>query len=291
MRWSDYGTPEDYRRMAGALAVVLIALAGLAVFDIIVIPGLRGGAAPYRGPDAPLGKTGWLDVSEQPATRGYMPAPVDLRALERSTPRLLERGRTIFARVCAPCHGPQGRADGPAASSLRPPPRDFTRPTGWKNGYGPADIFQTISRGVPGSAMASFDYLPAEDRIALARFEMSLGKFPHPAQKAKIEKLAEGFKSERVPNKIPVSLAMEKLEQEASKIPDLGEAGAPAVLDRPRAALWLSRSTAWRAGPRALAEAACLQAQDNGFSTSAAALSAGDWRRIYGEFMAWRRES
>ncbi len=34
--------------------------------------------------------------------------------------------RSCTRRTCAVCHGEQGRGDGPAASALKPPPRDHT---------------------------------------------------------------------------------------------------------------------------------------------------------------------
>jgi mono/diheme cytochrome c family protein len=36
-------------------------------------------------------------------------------------------GQELYRRYCATCHGADGRADGPAASSLSPPPTDLTR--------------------------------------------------------------------------------------------------------------------------------------------------------------------
>ena len=52
------------------------------------------------------------------------PAPA-LTDTERSS------SRTIFARECAVCHGPDGRGDGPASAILAPAPTNFheTRPT------------------------------------------------------------------------------------------------------------------------------------------------------------------
>lgn len=35
-------------------------------------------------------------------------------------------GRDIYRSRCAPCHGPQGRGNGPAAAALNPRPTDFT---------------------------------------------------------------------------------------------------------------------------------------------------------------------
>jgi mono/diheme cytochrome c family protein len=42
------------------------------------------------------------------------------------TPAVLERGQALYKANCTACHGEGGRGDGPAASSLKPPPRDHT---------------------------------------------------------------------------------------------------------------------------------------------------------------------
>jgi mono/diheme cytochrome c family protein len=36
-----------------------------------------------------------------------------------------DEARAIFTERCAPCHGAEGRGDGPSASSLNPKPRDY----------------------------------------------------------------------------------------------------------------------------------------------------------------------
>jgi mono/diheme cytochrome c family protein len=36
------------------------------------------------------------------------------------------KGKASFAQMCAACHGPNGKGDGPAAASLNPKPRDLS---------------------------------------------------------------------------------------------------------------------------------------------------------------------
>ena len=42
------------------------------------------------------------------------------------TPAVLERGRGLYNKNCAACHGESGRGDGPGAGVMKPPPRDHT---------------------------------------------------------------------------------------------------------------------------------------------------------------------
>jgi mono/diheme cytochrome c family protein len=45
------------------------------------------------------------------------------------TAAMLEQGRETYVANCAPCHGTEGRGDGPSAANLDPKPRDHTYAT------------------------------------------------------------------------------------------------------------------------------------------------------------------
>ncbi|MCP3913946.1 MAG: c-type cytochrome [bacterium] len=84
----------------------------------------------------------------------------------------IERGRTLYDRHCAVCHGATGRADGQAAYLLHPPARDFAsgkfRLVSTQNGVPtPADLIATMRRGMPGSAMPPWEWLAEEDLKSL----------------------------------------------------------------------------------------------------------------------------
>ena len=100
----------------------------------------------------------------------------------KRTPALLEKGRASFQENCAACHGATGAGDGVVASTLDPRPRNFTKEP-FKNGSKPAQIFQTLARGVPGSQMAAFTQLSEEERWALAYYVSELASAAKPATK------------------------------------------------------------------------------------------------------------
>lgn len=83
------------------------------------------------------------------------------------------QGKTVYAAQCATCHGPAGKGDGPAAAALTPKPRNFTSGE-WKLGGTPAQVFNTISKGSPGTSMPPFDTLSVKDRWALVHYVRSL---------------------------------------------------------------------------------------------------------------------
>ena len=52
--------------------------------------------------------------------------PADNSRIIQITPEMIEFGQETYTVNCAPCHGPGGKGDGPAAAALNPPPRDHT---------------------------------------------------------------------------------------------------------------------------------------------------------------------
>src|SRR5262249_8997466 len=78
----------------------------------------------------------------------------------------------IYAQHCAPCHGADGRGDGPGAYLLVTPPRDFHRAqyrlvSTWERTPTDDDLFAAITRGLPGTPMPSWSPLPDPARRAL----------------------------------------------------------------------------------------------------------------------------
>lgn len=83
----------------------------------------------------------------------------------------LQAGRAIYDARCAACHGIEGDGAGLAAPYLSPPPRDFTgeayKLRSTVSGAPPleADLFRTITRGIPGTPMTSWqEILSKEER-------------------------------------------------------------------------------------------------------------------------------
>ena len=92
------------------------------------------------------------------------------------SPALLGRGRDVYRQRCVGCHGRHGDGNGPAATFLDPRPRDFTRPV-FRLRSTPAgalptdgDLFRTITRGIPGTAMPPWHELSETDRLAVLDF-------------------------------------------------------------------------------------------------------------------------
>ncbi|MGH7164015.1 MAG: c-type cytochrome [Nitrospiraceae bacterium] len=88
----------------------------------------------------------------------------------------LEKGRLVFERNCAVCHGALGDGRGMAGMMVRTKPRDFRLGTfkfrSTPTGSLPTDedLFQTISRGLRGTGMVAQDDLPERERRAVVQY-------------------------------------------------------------------------------------------------------------------------
>lgn len=109
-------------------------------------------------------KTGILaTVTALAMTATAMASPVPSAPMPEATEEFVEAGRGIYLRRCSFCHGLLGDGEGPAAKYLDPRPRDFTLGTfkfrTTHSGELPTDedLFRTVSRGLVGTAMQSFD--------------------------------------------------------------------------------------------------------------------------------------
>ncbi|MFQ5349693.1 MAG: c-type cytochrome, partial [Thermoanaerobaculia bacterium] len=112
---------------------------------------------------------------------GEIEASIRPERVLASSAGLLQRGQAAYEKQCQACHGSAGDGQGEAAYLLYPKPRDFTRGqyrlvSTWETMPTDEDLFRTISRGMPGSAMPSWAHLPEEDRWGLVHYLKSLSK-------------------------------------------------------------------------------------------------------------------
>lgn len=116
----------------------------------------------------------------QPGDLPFTIAPTEIRS---SSPALLALGQKTYEQQCVACHGTAGNGEGDAAYLLYPRPRDFTSGqfrivSTWDSVPTDEDLFRTISRGMPGSAMPSWAHLPEDTRWGLVHYVKSLSKRP-----------------------------------------------------------------------------------------------------------------
>lgn len=123
------------------------------------------GSVPRGAP--PLGFGPGTDEAERAGRELVNPVPSD--------PAALARGKVVFQRICAHCHGPAGRADAPAVQrGVPPPPTLIRRETA---ALPDGEIFHGLTFGrknMPSMALQT----SREDRWKVIRYLRSLQEAP-----------------------------------------------------------------------------------------------------------------
>lgn len=154
----------------------------LAVGLFITLDTARG--ASKEAPPAKDEKTLWVAPSR--AARKDNP----LAASQNS----IAQGKTLFTTACCPCHGPEGRGDGPAAASLerngaRIRPGNLSDPKMWLQSDGA--IFWKITEG--NSPMPTFGpTFTEEQRWQIVNYVRTLAPRTTAANKTSINRQPAG---------------------------------------------------------------------------------------------------
>ena len=90
---------------------------------------------------------------------------------------LVTLGKSVYERRCIGCHGVKGNGNGPSAVFLDPRPRDFTRgifkfrSTPGKDSLPTdADLFITVTHGLWGTAMPTWQEISERERAAVIQY-------------------------------------------------------------------------------------------------------------------------
>ncbi len=104
-------------------------------------------------------------------------------------------GKIVYERKCALCHGDKGDGKGAGAELLDPQPRDFTsgvykiRTTANK-APSDQDLFNIVTRGMPGTSMPGWGVLPEKDRWNVVAYikTFAADKFKEASKKQELPK-------------------------------------------------------------------------------------------------------
>ena len=168
------GAPDRPRQGARDLVAYLDALGRARA-----LAGPEGEAHARQGcncPDDEMAQMAFdtaLNAHPGKALRPSQPPP----ALPAATASDAPRGRELYARHCATCHGATGTGDGPGAHGLLPRPANLA-----EHAYANERLAQVLWNGVSGSAMSAWrDQSPA-DLAALSQAVQALSApRPEPA--------------------------------------------------------------------------------------------------------------
>ncbi len=229
-----------------------------------------------------------LPILNAPAPFQDISSPVTVTEIVRGDPKsittpneaIIAKGKTIFANACAVCHGPDGKADTPTALSIKS--RNFHQKEGWKKGNSFAQMFDTVTKGLPGTAMPPQEAtLNPNDRIAVIHYIRTLADHFPPITEEEATlldneyKLSEGV--ELTVNRIPIQAASRLLEKAAPQKPELqfilanlkDYSGRNQLCSNPsRAVSLLQASDVWQKDPQSLLKFISLNLGNNGFKNS-----------------------
>jgi mono/diheme cytochrome c family protein len=202
-----------FLRLYGMLYILILAV--IVGLGIIYLNSITNFSVEKIVPNSFI-KDSTVQEAELPMIKGTVSPPVDIMKEGKSTPELIEKGKTLFSTNCSSCHGTDGKGDGVAGLSLNPKPRNFHDLNGWKNGTKFSNIYKTLQEGITGSAMPSFSTLLPDDRIAIIHYLRTFTSYPEitDAELTELDKTYSLSAGVKQPNQIPVKLAIEKVLQD-----------------------------------------------------------------------------
>ena len=100
----------------------------------------------------------------------YRSLPVPAARLAAAEARA--RGRSLFLRHCALCHGERADGHGQRREALSTPPADFTSPA-WRQRVTPRTVYFTIREGVNGTPMPAWRTLSEDESWDVAAYVLS----------------------------------------------------------------------------------------------------------------------
>ncbi len=232
--------------------------------------------------------------------KGITSPPVDVFKLSVATPELIAKGKGLFETTCSPCHGPDGKGDGPAGATLNPKPRNFHEISGWTNGPTFEGMYITLQEGITNRGMASYANISPEDRIAIINYIRTLNP-NYPAIKQEDLKtldqaysLSQGVKQ---PNTIPINTAIQKVlgddkgrdslikKVNSDITANTTDAGAmlfkSKVRNQQRAVNFLADNMKWNDNKNDLVKLIMSDPYVGGFKTEIVNLSDEEWNQLY----------
>ena len=93
----------------------------------------------------------------------------------KATATSIAKGKNLFMKDCATCHGPKANGNTPTGKALNPLASNLTD-AAWKHGGTDGEIFTTITKGIAGTGMTPWEKSVLEkDRWNLVNYIKSLG--------------------------------------------------------------------------------------------------------------------
>ncbi len=209
----------------------------------------------------------------------------NIRGVPRNTPSLVTAG-PLYQRYCSACHGAKGYGDGLAARGLNPPPANFHDAERMAR-RSVFTLYNSITQGVTGTAMAPFATLSDIDRWSLALFVSNLAVSADELKRSEQKWRARDFNPGASTAEAVFSQSREEVNAKrgvdgvAAQTYLKAHPDLIARLERPKPLAFAKQSIeasrrAYLAGHRELARQFAIQAYLDGFELIEARLGAND---------------
>ena len=169
---------------------------------------------------------GWNDVTVEASSAIDMGTPV------APSPESLDKGKALFVKTCAQCHGEAGRGNITSGKKLtddygqRIWPRNLTQPWTWRATRSREDLFRRISAGILGTPMPEHaTTVSAGDRWHLVNYVWTMRETSVPLDTSRTVLAARRFTGDLPAN--PDDAAWEQAEPVTFRL-------APNVIQEPR---------------------------------------------------------
>ena len=91
------------------------------------------------------------------------------------TPELIAKGKAVYQTACVTCHGVKGDGMGDAGKYMSPKPRNFATEK-FKKGESVSEVYNTVLKGLDGTAMVGFPGLSEDERWAVSYYVLTFKK-------------------------------------------------------------------------------------------------------------------
>lgn len=190
--------------------LIVVILIGLGVYYVKNLSLISLNEQPVSAPDSANVK------KEVPLKLGGISPAVDLSVVKNPTKEFIDKGKGLYDSNCKSCHGDTGMGDGTAGAMLNPKPRNLQTVDGWTNGRTIDMLYKTLQEGIIQNGMAAYEYLPAEDKMAIILYTRTFAQYPviKDEELASLDQTYQLSKGTVVPSTIPVSASENKLIEE-----------------------------------------------------------------------------
>ena len=113
------------------------------------------------------------NAKDAPSIVDYSTVEVPVERISSDEAR--ERGRTLFSKTCALCHGERADGRGARREGLSGKPINFHNKE-WRANTSPLSVFETLSEGKRGTSMPAWPTLSDEEKWDVVAYVLSVAE-------------------------------------------------------------------------------------------------------------------